>query len=54
VEPSDPLKKQIKLSKKTGIPLGVVPGPVPKEALTEPSTKKGNTVLLLHAYLIPE
>ena len=41
VEPSDPLKKQIKLSKKTGIPLGAVPGPVPKE-LTETPSKKGN------------
>ena len=47
VEPSDPLKKQIKLSKKTGIPLEVVPGPVPKEVLTEPSTKKGNNITLL-------
>ena len=44
VEPSDPLKKQIKLSKKTGIPLGAVPGPVPKEMI-DPLTKTGIILL---------
>ena len=34
-EPVDTIKKQIKLSRKTGIPLGVVPGP---ERKTEEQT----------------
>ena len=50
VEPTDSLKKQIKLSKKTGIPLGAVPGPVPK-TLIQPPTNKG---AYLHVDFIPQ
>ena len=43
-EPTDSVKKQIRLSRKTGIPLGAVPGPLPKTHNQPPN--RGTCIML--------